>query len=178
MRKLKLEELNRPTVEEYKNQEKLPVVVVLDDIRSAMNVGSVFRSSDAFAIEKICLCGISAKPPHREITKTAIGATESVDWQYYANIVDCLEDLKDQDYTLLGIEQTDSSGFLTEIKFERNTQNAIVLGNEVNGVSNDCLSLVDIFIEIPQYGTKHSLNVSVCAGIVLWELNRQMREEL
>lgn len=170
MRKLKLEELNRPSIEEYKKQKKIPVVVVLDDIRSAMNVGSIFRTADAFSIEKIYICGITAKPPHREITKTAIGATESVDWEYSKDIQKTLEYLKSEDYTLIGIEQTTNSSMLSHDSFNNKNKYALVLGNEVKGLSNSILPHIDQFIEIEQFGTKHSLNVAVCTGIILWEV--------
>lgn len=172
MRKLKLEELDRVSIDEYKSAAKIPVVAVLDNIRSAMNVGSVFRTADAFAIEKIIICGISATPPNREITKTAIGATESVVWEYIENVSDAIAQLKNDGYTIAGIEQTDASVLLTDYTF--NTEKiAVVFGNEVDGVSDEVINELDVCIEIPQFGTKHSLNVSVCAGIVLWELAKK-----
>lgn len=172
MRKLKLEELDRVSIDEYKSTAKIPVVAVLDNIRSAMNVGSVFRTADAFAIEKIIICGISATPPNREITKTAIGATESVVWEYIENVSDAVAQLKNDGYTIAGIEQTDASALLTDYTF--NTEKiAVVFGNEVDGVSDEVINELDVCIEIPQFGTKHSLNVSVCAGIVLWELAKK-----
>jgi tRNA G18 (ribose-2'-O)-methylase SpoU len=172
MRKLKLEELDRVSIDEYKSAAKIPVVAVLDNIRSAMNVGSVFRTADAFAIEKIIICGISATPPNREITKTAIGATESVVWEYIENVSDAVSNLKNEGYTIAGIEQTDASVLLTDYTF--NTEKiAVVFGNEVDGVSDEVINGLDVCIEIPQFGTKHSLNVSVCAGIVLWELAKK-----
>lgn len=172
MRKLKLEELDRVSIDEYKSAAKIPVVAVLDNIRSAMNVGSVFRTADAFAIEKIIICGISATPPNREITKTAIGATESVVWEYIENVSDAVAQLKNDGYTIAGIEQTDASVLLTDYTF--NTEKiAVVFGNEVDGVSDEVINELDVCIEIPQFGTKHSLNVSVCAGIVLWELAKK-----
>jgi 23S rRNA (guanosine2251-2'-O)-methyltransferase len=172
MRKLKMEELDRVSIDEYKSAAKIPVVAVLDNIRSAMNVGSVFRTADAFAIEKIIICGISATPPNREITKTAIGATESVVWEYIENVSDAIAQLKNDGYTIAGIEQTDASVLLTDYTF--NTEKiAVVFGNEVDGVSDEVINELDVCIEIPQFGTKHSLNVSVCAGIVLWELAKK-----
>ncbi len=172
MRKLKLEELDRVSIDEYKSAKKIPVVAVLDNIRSAMNVGSVFRTADAFAIEKIIICGISATPPNREITKTAIGATESVVWEYIENVSEAVSYLKNDGYTIAGIEQTDASVLLTDYIF--NTEKiAVVFGNEVDGVSDEVINELDVCIEIPQFGTKHSLNVSVCAGIVLWELAKK-----
>ena len=171
MRKLKLEELGRLSVEEYHKISKTPVVVVLDNIRSAMNVGSVFRTADAFAIEKIVICGISATPPNREITKTAIGATESVSWEYIEDISEAIALLKSKGYAIAGIEQTDYSIKLGSVLPDAE-KIAVVLGNEVDGISEEILCQLDYCIEIPQYGTKHSLNVSVCAGIVLWELTK------
>ena len=175
MRKLKLQELNRLDVEAYKGSTKIPVVVILDNIRSAMNVGSVFRSSDAFAIERIILVGITAKPPSREITKTAIGATSSVDWIHVDDISDTLIKLKSDGYTIASIEQTDSSISLLDWDINPGQKLVLVMGNEVDGVSDESLALSDVAIEIPQYGTKHSLNVSVCTGVVLWEVSRKIR---
>ena len=172
MRKLKLEELERVSIDEYKSAAKISVVAVLDNIRSAMNVGSVFRTADAFAIEKIIICGISATPPNREITKTAIGATESVVWEYIENVSDAVSSLKNDGYTIAGIEQTDASVLLTDYTF-KTEKIAVVFGNEVDGVSDEVINELDVCIEIPQFGTKHSLNVSVCAGIVLWELAKK-----
>lgn len=171
MRKLKLDELNRLTVEEFATKTKRPIVVVLDNIRSALNVGSVFRTSDAFAIEKIVICGISATPPNREITKTAIGATDSVAWEYIEDIKEAVVHLKSNGYTIVGIEQTDQSVMLND--FQKDHQKiAVIFGNEVDGISDEIIQDLDICIEIPQHGTKHSLNVSVCAGVVLWELTK------
>lgn len=175
MRKLKLQELNRLDVEGYKASAKIPIVVILDNIRSAMNVGSVFRSSDAFAIERLVLVGITATPPSREITKTAIGATSSVDWTHVDDITDTLVKLKEDGYTIASIEQTDSSVSLLDWDMKPDHKLAIVMGNEVDGVSDEALALSDVAIEIPQYGTKHSLNVSVCTGVLLWEVSRQLR---
>ncbi|MDG1101386.1 MAG: RNA methyltransferase [Saprospiraceae bacterium] len=175
MRKLKLQELNRLDVEGYKASAKVSVVVILDNIRSAINVGSVFRSSDAFAIERIILVGFTATPPSREITKTAIGATSSVDWTHVDDITDTLLQLKRNGYTITSIEQTDSSVSLLDWDIKPDQKLAIVMGNEVDGVSDEALALSDVAIEIPQYGTKHSLNVSVCAGVVLWEVSRNLR---
>ncbi len=168
MKKLKLEELNRVSVDTFKTQKKVPIVVILDSIRSAMNVGSVFRTSDAYCIEKIIICGFTATPPHKEITKTAIGATESVEWTYQENIVDAIRELKAADYTIVGIEQTSNSISLHSYPITLDKKYALVLGNEVDGVSDEVLPLLDAAIELPQFGTKHSLNVSVCAGIVIY----------
>lgn len=174
MRKLKLEELGRLDQEAYQKKEKIPLVVVLDNIRSALNVGSVFRTGDAFAIEKIIICGISATPPNREITKTAIGATESVAWHYMEDIQKAVSQLKSEGYKIVGIEQTNQSVMLQDFQND-GSKLAIIFGNEVDGISDIVLDDLDICLEIPQYGTKHSLNVSVCAGIVLWELAKGMR---
>ena len=168
MRKLKLDELNRLSKEEYATTNKIPVVVVLDNIRSAMNVGSVFRSSDAFKIERIILTGITARPPHKEILKTAIGASQTVDWSYFESVIDAISQLKNSHYQIIGIEQTDQSIDIRDIIVNTQNKYAIILGNEVNGISDEILGELDYSVEIPQYGTKHSLNVSVCAGIVIW----------
>ncbi len=175
MRKLKLQELNRLDVEGYKASAKVSVVVILENIRSAINVGSVFRSSHAFAIERIILVGFTATPPSGEITKTAIGATSSVDWTHVDDITDTLLQLKKNGYTITSIEQTDSSVSLLDWDIKPDQKLAIVMGNEVDGVSDEALALSDVAIEIPQYGTKHSLNVSVCTGVVLWEVSRKLR---
>lgn len=174
MRKLKLHELQRLDIDAYRAVEKIPVVVVVDNIRSAMNIGAIFRSADAFSIQKIILCGISAVPPNREITKTAIGATESVEWMYIQDVVLAVENLKNDKYFIVGIEQTDTSVSLVEASFDHDKL-AVVFGNEVDGISDSILHLLDLSIEIPQFGTKHSLNVSVCAGIVLWELIKKYK---
>jgi 23S rRNA (guanosine2251-2'-O)-methyltransferase len=164
-----MEDLGRVDIDAFKVQEKKPIIAVLDNVRSALNVGSVFRTADAFAIKKIYLCGITACPPNREITKTAIGATESVDWEYVDNTPNTIKRLKEQGYKVYCVEQTDNSKSLLD--FENLTREiAVVFGNEVEGVSEEAISVADGCIEIPQYGTKHSLNVSVCAGIVLWTL--------
>jgi len=174
VRKLKLKELNRKSVEEFKSIEKLPYVVVLDNIRSAMNVGSVFRTSDAFLVDKIFLTGITAQPPHREILKTAIGATDSVEWEYVESIDDCLQTLKEDGYALYGIEQTTDSLPLSEIDKVDKSPIALIFGNEVNGLTDSILPALDGAIEIPQFGTKHSLNISVCAGICLWSFFQKL----
>jgi len=176
MRKLKLDELNRLTIDEFKSAEKTPVKVVLDNIRSAHNVGSFFRTCDALAIQELILTGISAQPPHKEINKAAIGATASVDWSYHKDIVSCISQLKESGHHIVGIEQTDSSVSLLDWKMEDYKNLVIIFGNEVDGISDEVLPLLDSCIEIPQYGTKHSFNVSVCGGIVLWEAARRSRE--
>lgn len=168
MRKLKLKELGRISVQEFKNRKKIPIVLVLDNIRSAMNVGSFFRTGDAFAVEKLCICGISATPPHKEINKTAIGATDSVDWKYYKSTKDCLIELQNEGYVLTGIEQTDQSILLNKVIPDKNKKHALIFGNEVSGISDDILDFLDLALEIPQFGTKHSFNVAVSGGIILW----------
>lgn len=167
MKKLSLEQLNRISAEEFRESDKMPVVLILDDIRSLHNIGAAFRTADAFRLSKIYLCGITASPPHREIHKTALGATESVDWEYAENIEDVLRNLKSAGYAIYGIEQTNSSILLDDLDYESN-KIALIIGNEVHGVSDKALAYCDLAIEIPQAGTKHSLNVSVCTGIVLW----------
>lgn len=174
MRKLKLEELNRISVKEFKDQPKTPVVLVLDSVRSALNVGSAFRTADAFALEKVYLCGITAQPPHREILKTALGATESVAWSYHKETTELIQELKTQGYQIWAVEQAEGRTWLQDLKTSKNQKIALVFGNEVNGVSNEVIALADGVIEIPQYGTKHSLNVSVSMGITIWEIFRQM----
>jgi tRNA G18 (ribose-2'-O)-methylase SpoU len=168
-KKLKLWELNRISETEFKLQEKFPIIVILNDIRSLTNVGSFFRTCDAFNIEKIYLCGITATPPHREIQKTALGATETVEWEHRESIVDLVKELKENHVQICSIEQTEETTLLQEVsKFDKR-RFALVFGNEVNGVDQEVIDLSDHIIEIPQFGTKHSLNVSVCAGIVIWE---------
>ena len=167
--KLKLEELGRIDVETFKKMEKTPLIIVLDNVRSMHNVGAIFRNADAFLIEKIILCGITPQPPHREIHKAALGATESVDWSYYKSVKEAVLDLKTLKYEVLGIEQTNDSVMMTDFEIDKNKKYALVLGNEVEGISDEIISNCDAFLEIPQLGTKHSLNVSVCGGIVMWE---------
>ncbi|MCL2290072.1 MAG: RNA methyltransferase [Bacteroidetes bacterium] len=172
MKKLSMAELGRITSDEFKKTSKIPVIVILDNIRSMNNVGSIFRTCDAFAVEKLYLCGITATPPHKDIAKTALGATESVEWEYAENVVDLVHHLRKNNTKVFLIEQTDSSVFLNQFRFPEE-KIAIILGNEVFGISEELLSICDGAIEIPQYGTKHSLNVTIAAGIVLWEcLNR------
>ena len=170
MRKLKNEELNRVTVKEFKIAQKSPLVIVLDNIRSLSNIGSVFRTSDAFAVDQLVLCGITAQPPHREIHKTALGATESVSWKYVESAADAVRELKSQGYTILSVEQADKSVMLNEFCPDKNVRYALVFGNEVHGVDEAIIGLSDACIEIPQWGTKHSLNVSVSVGIVVWDI--------
>lgn len=169
MRKLSMEELNRVTVEEYKEQNNPNLVLVLDSIRSMHNVGSAFRTADSFGVGHIYLCGITAQPPHREIEKTALGATNSVSWTYSEQIADCMTTLKKSDYEIIAIEQTTNSIALQNFDFKTDKKYALVFGNEVFGVSDEAISVCDAAIEIPQSGTKHSLNISVCVGIVVWQ---------
>jgi len=175
MRKLKNNELNRLDVEQFKNTSKIPLIVVLDNIRSLNNVGSVFRTSDAFVIEKIYLCGITAQPPHKEIHKTALGATESVDWEYVEDTLELIEKLKDSNIKVASIEQAENATMLQNFRVEPNQKYAVVFGNEVKGVQQEVVSASDYCIEIPQFGTKHSLNISVSCGVVLWDLFKKMR---
>ena len=174
-RKLSMLELNRLTPEAYKAQQKTPVVLVLDNIRSALNVGSAFRTADSFALQGIYLCGITATPPHREILKTAIGATESVDWQYFEQTTDAVKQLKEAGFRVFAIEQVTEKTWLQDVQVADDEKYALIFGNEVKGVSNSVLSVVDDCIEIPQFGTKHSLNISVSVGIVIWEFFRKLK---
>ena len=170
MRKLKNNELNRLTVTEFKQTKKTPIIVVLDNIRSLNNVGSVFRTSDAFLIEKIYLCGITATPPNKEIHKTALGATESVDWEYVEDTLELVNKLKLENIKVLAIEQAENSTKLNTFYPKENQKYAVIIGNEVKGVQQDVVNASDLCIEIPQLGTKHSLNISVTTGVVLWDL--------
>jgi tRNA G18 (ribose-2'-O)-methylase SpoU len=170
MRKLKLDELGRLSVNEFKNAPKTPIIVVLDNIRSLHNVGSIFRTSDAFRIRSIFLCGITATPPHKEIHKTALGAEESVEWHYFNKTTDAVKKLRKEGYFLVGIEQTDESINLPAFETDTEKKYAVIFGNEVKGVDQQVIDECDMCLEIPQFGTKHSFNVSVSAGIVLWEL--------
>lgn len=175
MRKLLNEELGRPTLEECATQDKLPVVIVLDNVRSAQNVGSFFRTADAFGIGRIALCGISATPPNREIHKTALGAEQSVEWSYHPTTLECIESLRQEGYRIIAIEQIEGATMLNNFRAESTERYALVFGNEVDGVDQAVADIVDGAIEIPQVGIKHSLNVSVSAGILMWELFRQIR---
>lgn len=172
-RKLKLWELNRVSEEEFKTQKKHPILVILNDIRSLNNIGSFFRTCDAFNVEKIYLCGITATPPHREINKTAIGATESVIWEHRTSIVELVTELKEEGVTIASIEQAEETLLLQNTSQLNYSKIALVFGNEVDGVDQEVIDLSDHIIEIPQFGTKHSLNVSVCAGVVLWEFTKK-----
>lgn len=173
--KLKLDELNRASVEEFKQQEKLPVVVILDNVRSLHNVGSIFRTSDGFAVKQVILCGITGQPPHREIEKTALGATKSIDWTYFEATEAAIEHLRKSGYIIIAVEQAKSSTQLHDFKTSPDKKYALIFGNEVNGVSEEAMALIDHCIEIPQFGTKHSFNIVVSAGIVLWDLFAKMR---
>ena len=173
-RKLSNDELGRIAPADFKTTDKLNVVVVLDDVRSLNNVGSIFRTADAFLIKKIYLCGITGKPPHKDIQKTALGATETVDWEHIQDINSCIDQLTEEGYDIIAIEQAEQTTMLENIKFETTKRYALVLGNEVKGVNQDVVSKANIVLEIPQKGTKHSLNVSVSGGIVLWEAFRQL----
>lgn len=172
MRKLLNKELERKTVEEFRKSQKSPFVIVLDNVRSQSNVGSIFRTADAFAVEAIYLCGITATPPHREIRKTALGATEAVDWKYFPNTPDAVKSLRDMGYKIIAIEQAEGSIELDKFRKEPDTRYALVFGHEISGVDQDILNNCDACIEIPQFGTKHSFNIAISTGIVLWELNR------
>ena len=175
MRKLKITELNRLTVDEFKQANKLPLAVILDEVRSLHNIGSVFRTSDAFLVEHIYLCGITATPPHPEMHKTALGAEDTVDWKYVKHTLEAVEELHNEGYKVLAIEQVEGSTMLDELELEPDKKYAIVMGNEVKGVQQEVIDACDGCIEIPQYGTKHSLNVSVTAGIVIWDLFKKLK---
>lgn len=172
-KKLKLWELERVSEEAFKQQKKFPVTVILNDIRSLNNIGSFFRTADAFNVEKIYLCGITANPPHRDIQKTALGATETVVWDYRQSISDLVKEMKNDGMTICSIEQTEKTTFLQDVPNLKEEKFALIFGNEVNGVDQDVIDLSDYILEIPQFGTKHSLNVSVCAGVVLWEFAKK-----
>ncbi len=174
MRKLENSELERKSIEDFKKSDKTPLIIVLDDIRSLHNIGSVFRTSDAFLVEKIILCGITATPPNKEIHKTALGATETVAWEHHENVLEVIENLKKENVLTLAIEQVESAVFLQDFKVEKNQKYALVFGNEVFGVSQEAVAICDGCIEIPQLGTKHSLNIAVSAGIVVWDLFQKL----
>jgi 23S rRNA (guanosine2251-2'-O)-methyltransferase len=174
MRKLLNSELERKTIEQFKESEKSPIVIVLDNVRSQSNVGSIFRTADAFLTSAVYLCGITAKPPHREIQKTALGATESVTWKYYSETTDAIKDLREAGYNIVGIEQAEGSVGLQDFRINKGAQYALIFGNEVNGVDQEIINLCDQCVEIPQFGTKHSFNIAISVGIVLWELNKNL----
>lgn len=175
MKKLKITELNRISAEEFKQAKKIPLIVVLDNIRSLNNIGSVFRTSDAFVVESVFLCGITATPPHAEIHKTALGAEDSVDWTYFEKTEDAVLSLKERGVTVFAVEQVQNSLKLDELQVQKDAKYAIVMGNEVKGVQQSVVDICDGAIEIPQYGTKHSLNVSISAGIVIWDFFKLLR---
>jgi len=173
MRKLLNSELERKSVEQFRKSEKSPFIIVLDNVRSQNNVGSIFRTADAFLSEAIYLCGITATPPHREINKTALGATESVTWKYFSKTSEAINELRDSGYRIIGIEQAEGSVELQNMKINKGEKYALVFGHEVNGVDQEILNLCDHCVEIPQFGTKHSFNIAISVGIVLWELNKK-----
>ncbi|MBQ7662320.1 MAG: RNA methyltransferase [Prevotella sp.] len=173
-RKLRTIEMNRLTVEEYQEAEKMPLVIVLDDVRSMYNVGSVFRTSDAFRLEKICLCGITSTPPHAEIHKTALGAEDSVSWEYYDTALEAVEKLHKEGYTVFSVEQAEGSTSLPSFHAQRGCKYAVVMGNEVKGVHQEVIDASDACLEIPQFGTKHSMNVSVTTGIVIYQFAKDL----
>ena len=172
-----MSELNRLSAEEFKSSEKLPIIIVLDDVRSAYNVGSIFRTADAFRIEGIYLCGISARPPHKDISKTALGATESVAWKYFLKVTDAVNELKKEQYNVYMVEQADESIDLGDFKPLKGSKLAFIFGHEVFGVKEELFSLTDGCIEIPQFGTKHSFNVAISAGIILWDIVNKLKVE-
>ncbi|MCD4681509.1 MAG: RNA methyltransferase [Bacteroidales bacterium] len=176
MRKLKNVELNRISIEEFKESKKTPVVIVLDNIRSQNNTGSVFRTADAFLLEAIFLCGITATPPHREIHKTALGATDSVEWKYFDETSEAVKLLKEQNFKIFAVEQALESISLNDFYPSVNDKIALIFGNEVKGIEDKVMNMVDACIEIPQFGTKHSLNISISAGIVIWEVFRKINK--
>lgn len=175
MRKLENSELERKSVEDFKTAAKTPLIIVMDDIRSLNNIGSVFRTADAFLVEKIYLCGITAKPPHKEIQKTALGATDTVAWEHFEKVTDVIKKLQSEGVTVLAIEQVEQAYLLDTFILDKSKKYALVFGNEVYGVSQDAVALCDGCIEIPQLGTKHSLNIAVSAGIVIWDLFKQLK---
>ena len=175
MRKLKNSELDRLDINAFKQAKKSPIIIVLDNIRSLNNIGSVFRTSDAFLIEKIYLCGITAQPPHNDIRKTALGSTESVDWEYFESTLDAIGKLKSTGVKICAIEQAENATMLNDFKPQPDTKYALIFGNEVKGVSQEVVTASDVVIEIPQYGTKHSLNISVSSGVVIWDLFAKLK---
>jgi len=176
MRKLKNSELNRLSVEDFKSSKKTPLIIILDNIRSLNNIGSVFRTSDAFLIEKIYLCGITAKPPHKDIHKTALGSTVTVTWEYAESTIELIETLKSEHIKIVSIEQAENATMLNDFTPHDNTTYALVFGNEVKGVTQDIVNKSDVVLEIPQFGTKHSLNISVSCGVVVWDLFSKIKD--
>lgn len=177
MRKLKNSELDRLSIDAFKEAKKTPIIIILDNIRSLNNIGSVFRTSDAFLVEKIYLCGITATPPHKDIHKTALGSTDTVAWEYVENTLDLVEKLKAEDVKIIAIEQAENATMLNDFKVEPNTKYALVFGNEVKGVAQKVVDASDVVIEIPQFGTKHSLNISVSCGVVVWDMFSKLSEK-
>lgn len=177
MKKLILDELNRKNVEEFKKSEKTPLIIVLNDIRSLHNIGSVFRTADAFLIEKIYLCGITATPPHKEIHKTALGATDAVDWEYAQDALQVVTNLQKEGVQVVALEQVENAVFLQDFKVQSQQKYALVFGNEVKGVAQEIINQANTVVEIPQLGTKHSLNIAVSAGIVIWDMFQQFQLE-
>ena len=175
-RKLKNSELERISVESFQQTEKSPIILILDNIRSLNNIGSVFRTADAFLIEKVYLCGITATPPHKDITKTALGATESVAWEYANNTLDVIQTLQNEGIQIIAIEQTENSVSLLDFRLQKNIRYAFIFGNEVKGVSQEVINSSNTVVEIPQYGTKHSLNISVSVGIVVWDIFSKLKK--
>ena len=175
MRKLLNSELERKSVDQFRKSEKSPFIIVLDNVRSQSNVGSIFRTADAFLTEAVYLCGITSTPPHREIQKTALGATESVAWKYFSKTSDAINELRNSGYRIIGIEQAEGSVELQDMEINKGDKYALVFGHEVNGVNQDILNLCDHCVEIPQFGTKHSFNIAISVGIVLWELNKKAK---
>lgn len=178
MRKLRTIEMRRLTIDEFKQSEKLPLTVVLDDVRSLHNVGAVFRTCDAFRVERVCLCGITATPPNAEIHKTALGGEDSVDWTYHPTAAEAVRSLHDAGYVVASVEQAEGSAILDRLTLDPSRRYAVVLGNEVKGVSQEVVDLSDMCIEIPQFGTKHSLNVSVAGGIIIWEFAKLLMNSI
>lgn len=178
MRKLRTIEIRRLTIDEFKQSEKLPLTVVLDDVRSLHNVGAVFRTCDAFRVERVCLCGITATPPNAEIHKTALGGEDSVDWTYHPTAAEAVRSLHDAGYVVASVEQAEGSAMLDRLTLDPSRRYAVVLGNEVKGVSQEVVDLSDMCIEIPQFGTKHSLNVSVAGGIIIWEFAKLLMNSI
>lgn len=174
MRKLLNEELPRISIEQFKVSEKIPLVLILDNVRSMNNVGSVFRSADAFLVKSILLCGITATPPHKDIHKTALGATESVEWQYFKDTKDAINVLQSEGYTIIAVEQTEESTMLNKLSVSKDEKYALIFGHEVRGIQQEVVNMCDLSVELPQFGTKHSLNISVCAGIVIWEFYQKL----
>lgn len=169
MRKLSMDDLDRPSIQAFKDQEKLKVTLLLDDVRSLQNVGSIFRTADGFAVEEIILCGITGQPPHRDIERAALGATQSVDWRYEKEILKAIAELKKEGYKIVAVEQAEGSTFLNNFSPLQEEKYALIFGNEVNGVSEEVMAEIDECLEIPQFGTKHSFNIVVSAGIILWD---------